>query len=368
MNEKQIRLKTISIEGYKSFGQKQEVNLGQINILIGANGVGKSNFLSIFALMANIMNANLQDYVLRQGGADTFFYKGLQVSDKINLKFEFDNKFGYQFTLEPAKPRDVVMTHEDLLKQGKPTPALRSFNSVKAHPESVVANRKIPYAGIMGIGEYLKQSLVYHFADTSDFAKIRGRVYKNDNLALSGDGRNLAAYLYKIKTNYPIYYDRIIQRIGMVMPQFGEFILSSTSVSDQDVNLDWAEKVSRRVFRADQISDGALRYIGLTTLLLQPPEYLPPLLIIDEPELGLHPEAIIDLLGMVKIASQHSQIIIATQSPYLLDCAELGQITVVERDSQGTITKRLKETDFSEWLSEYSVSEIWEKNLLGGCP
>lgn len=124
------------------------------------------------------------------------------------------------------------------------------------------------------------------------------------------------------------------------------------------------------VLLPEQFSDGTIRYIALATLLLQPKETMPNVIIIDEPELGLHPFAIIQLAEMIKEASINTQVIIATQSPGLVDEFEANQITIIERDedSESTLARKLDEEELSEWLTNYSLSELWNKNVLGGRP
>lgn len=368
--ENKVKISRIDIEGYKSFGKKQEIALGQVNILIGANGVGKSNFLSLFELMSNLMIPDLQSYVSKQGGADTFFYKGLKTTKKICLRFDFadDYGFGYRLCLEPALPRDIDITKEEYLRDGKATSGLGVYRPNQAHKESVIPNKDIRYGEINKVPKIFISSKVYHFVDTSDFAEIRGLVYENDHVVLDSDGRNLAACLKHLKKNYKQYYDRIINRIRQIMPQFGDFVFKYKEAELHNINLDWMEQGSSQVFRSDQIADGALRFMALASLLLQPPELLPPIIIIDEPELGLHPEAIMDFMGMVKIASQHSQIILATQSPYLVNCVEIDQIIIADRENNSTVLKRLEADKYKEWLRDYSLAELWEKNLIGGRP
>lgn len=115
-------------------------------------------------------------------------------------------------------------------------------------------------------------------------------------------------------------------------------------------------------FNANQLSDGSIRFIALATLFLQPPEFLPNIVLIDEPELGLHPQAVDLLASMIKIASKHCQIIAATQSARLLDSFDVDDIIVADNDNDNcTILRRLNREDFVHWLEDYSLSQLWEK-------
>ena len=132
--------------------------------------------------------------------------------------------------------------------------------------------------------------------------------------------------------------------------------------------LQWREKGSDLVFNPDQASDGTLRAMALVTLLLQPYDSLPDVLILDEPELGLHPYAINIIGSLINSVANHCQVILATQSPLLVDCFEPEDIIVVERNERESSFKRLVEADLEDWLEEYSLSELWNKNVLGGRP
>jgi predicted ATPase len=124
------------------------------------------------------------------------------------------------------------------------------------------------------------------------------------------------------------------------------------------------------VLLPQQFSDGTIRFIALATLLLQPEVMMPKVIIVDEPELGLHPYAINQLAEMIKEAAKHTQIIVATQSPGLVDEFSASQITVIERDEENecTVVNRLNEEKLAEWLKHYSLSELWDKNVIGGRP
>jgi predicted ATPase len=111
-----------------------------------------------------------------------------------------------------------------------------------------------------------------------------------------------------------------------------------------------------------------LRALALVTLLLQPEQDLPDVLIIDEPELGLHPYAINIVGGLIRSLATRIQVVVATQSAQLIDCFDPRDIVVVERDQRRSSFRRLNADDLSDWLQEYSLSELWEKNVLGGRP
>ena len=180
------------------------------------------------------------------------------------------------------------------------------------------------------------------------------------------DGSNLAPFLYRLQRKEGKSYQRIVETLRLILPFFVDFYLEPDS---GHVLLAWRETESDQIFTASQAADGMLRAIALVTLLLQPEETLPNLLILDEPELGLHPYAINIIGGLIRAVSEKTQVIVATQSPAFVDCFEPGDIVVVEREGRESVFRRLENSAaLQEWLKEYSLSELWQKNVFGGRP
>jgi predicted ATPase len=214
---------------------------------------------------------------------------------------------------------------------------------------------------------------VFHFHDTSPNAQIRGQGYVEDQQYLNHDAGNLAAFLYRLKSTDEtvIYFDKIVRYVRKVMPQFGDFDLQPSERNGRYIVLNWRDKHNpQHLFGPHQLSDGSLRFMALATLLLQPPNLLPNVIVLDEPELELHPTAIAYLAGMIKAASQSIQVVLATQSQRLVDEFDLSDIVVVERNKLTNSTAfQYKNPDaLADWLNDYSLGELWEKNVIGGQP
>lgn len=222
------------------------------------------------------------------------------------------------------------------------------------------------------IRKFLAGIGVHQFNDTSDTARMRGRCYVDDALPLRGDGSNLPAFLHMLgrTPRYAPHWERILRHIRHVMPQFHDFALDPLPHAEDWVRLNWRDTAGDgQIFDPHQLSDGILRFMALAAVLLQPPELLPSLIVLDEPELGLHPAAITELAAMLGIASQHAQILLATQSTRLVDEFDAENIVICEHDVRhGSVFRRLDEKKLKGWLRRYSVSELWEKNVLGGRP
>ncbi len=206
---------------------------------------------------------------------------------------------------------------------------------------------------------------MFHFHDTSADAPVKRRVEVADNLALANDARNLAAVLLRLREDDKLAYDRIVRAVRTVAPFFDDFVLVPDG--HQQLTLRWREKGVETVFSANRFSDGTLRFVCLATLLLLPER--PSTVVLDEPELGLHPFAVSQLASLLRSAATGGhKVVIATQSVNLLSEFGVSETGVVERTSEGTTVTRPDPQALVTWLDQYSLGEIWEKNLLGGRP
>ncbi|WP_045969602.1 AAA family ATPase [Xenorhabdus doucetiae] len=352
-------LSRVKIIGYKSI-EKCDLQMGCLNVLIGANGAGKSNFISFFHLIAVMLDHRLQSLVGKKGGPDTLLHFGRKKTESMNAELYFGHN-GYKFGLEPTNDNRMMFQHESLFCDIK-----GDYDIGAGHFESHVDKHQA------NVGGYTLPTMlrwrVYHFHDTSDSAKVKQTHRINDNDYLRADGANLAAFLYRLQKHHHLHYKRIIKTIQMVAPFFGDFYLRPTPDNADYIQLEWTEKEQDIPFKASELSDGTLRFMLLTTVLLQPENYMPGSIIIDEPELGLHPYAINVLAGLIKNASNKHQLIISTQSVELVNQFDADDLIVVDKQ-QGTSTfNRLNNETLSEWLEDYSLGELWKKNLLGGRP
>ncbi len=352
-------LKNIKIEGFKSI-KKMDLPLTPINILIGSNGVGKSNFISFFKLVNNIYEQRLQQYSIKSG-IDNLLHYGRKNTTEIKGYLDFGNN-AYEFNLLPTDEGTLFIGREDSILNNQ-TQYKKTFYNQNIK-ESLIKQKGI-YRDIY-LSEQLESYKIYHFHDTSISAPLRSIANINDNRTLNEEGRNLPAFLYYLQEKHFKYFQLIEKVIQSVVPFFERFDLAPLLIGENErINLKWIEKEHpEHYFDAKDLSDGTLRFIALTTLLLQP--ILPKTIILDEPELGLHPFAISKLAGMIKKASVQSQIIVATQSVNLVNEFSADDIIVANREDNQTVFKRQSEESLKTWLEDYSIGELWEKNVIGG--
>lgn len=357
-----VRLKKVTIRGYRSI-KNCTVDLGSINILIGPNGSGKSNFISALFFLQNILDKNLQRSV-GMTGLPSLLYGG-KTTKRIEMEFFFDSN-SYGFQLVPNDSGSLVFSRE-----------YYGWNDVQSNVQ-----REVPYGfeseyekGVPnGIDPYVRSVLeakkwrVYHFHDTTASSGMKQAGMLSDNVSLHHDASNLAPFLYMIENSYTDSYDDIVRAIRMVAPYFEDFVLVPNPENNEIIRLRWKQTGLEEVLGANQLSDGTVRFMCLAVLLLQPPELQPSAIILDEPELGLHPYAISVFSELVHRVSADKQLIISTQSAELLDNFDADDIIVAGLTSDGSEYSRLSSDKLKDWLDEYTLSAVWKKNVFGGQP
>lgn len=348
------------INGYKSI-RSEDISFGKINVLIGSNGAGKSNFISAFSFLQDILSKNLQVSVAKSG-VNALLYNGRKVTHEISFEFFFGQN-SYGFCLVPTDDGRLIFQKEYFRYFGnqKEEVLIGQGNSESQCDSSAVSSLWPDVTSVLESQNWR----VYHFHDTGRSARVKQEHNISNNRVLLYDAGNLAAFLYRLRNSWRSNYDDIVRTIQLIAPFFSDFVLEPREGNDEQIILRWQQKGCEDIFNASQLSDGTLRFICLAVLLLQPCELQPATIIIDEPELGLHPYAITIFAEMVRQISDRKQIIISTQSVELLDEFEAGDVIVADRDVNGSKFKRLNEDELRLWLDEdYALGELWKKNIL----
>ncbi len=372
------KLNRIRLKGFKSV-KDLDLELGAINVLIGSNGAGKSNLISFFRMLNELIQGHLQLFVGRFGGANAMLRYGTKVTNSIDAGVYFGRN-GYEIQLVPTED-DLLVFGEEILYFVKSTSAIHRENLGSGHKETRAPgeHKNSMYNVANHIMPALYSWKVYHFHDTSSTARVKqtGDLHGNDQL--EPDAGNLAAFLYRLQKKHFQNYKLVRGAVRRIFPRFKDFALRPSPLNPDKIRLEWQEHGSDYRFGPHQLSDGTLRFMSLATLLLQP--HLPSTILIDEPELGLHPSALTILAGLVRSASSNTQLILTTQSVSFLNEFEPEDIITVERRDSTALSvsdfrKGLGESVFKkhdreslrEWLNVYSLGELWEMNVLGGRP
>jgi predicted ATPase len=357
--ERHGQLNRIVIKGFKSI-RECDLELKNINVLIGANGAGKSNLVSVFEMLQSVLDGELRYYAGKKG-VETLFYNGKETTDSVLAEFCFGRNV-YSFELEWTE-NNTLLFREERIETGNATWGDGGYGESKA--KDALNDDSIDKDVIKSLLQ--STCYVYRFQDTTSSSRKKSEQSIANDVSLLSDGRNLASFLYRLKCGYPKEYSDILRAVQMVAPFLDNFVLTPQEFNDEQIMLRWQHKASNNVFSASQLSDGTLRFICLAVLLLQPRKFLPNIVIIDEPELGLHPFAITIFAEMVQKAAIHRQVILATQSSDLLNSFTAADVVVVDYNKDGSRFERKDNEQLAYWIENgYSLGDLWNNNVLGG--
>ena len=356
-------LEKLHIRGYKSI-QDMELQLRPLNILIGANGAGKSNFISLFRFLTAIVDRQLQLTTAQNGGPDLILHYGRRVTSQISVELLWDSSNEYRCSLVPTLENSLAIGEERALYHANGRDFLLGTGLLESR--LLAGPNEGPVTAF--VLERMKSYRHYHFHDTSAAAKVKQLGDVHDSLFLQPDGGNLAAFLYMLRGPYRPAYDKIVQAVRLAAPFFDDFVLEPQHQNPNFIALVWREAGTGAIWGPHALSDGTLRFMCLACLLLQPDLFMPETILLDEPELGLHPYALQLLASLLSQASARRQIIAATQSVPLVDHFAPEDMVVVDRVDNQSLFRRLDVEAISEWLKGYTLGQLWQKNVLGGRP
>lgn len=367
-------LDKVTIKGFKSIKSLEDFKLRKLNVMIGGNGAGKSNFIDFFRMLRAMMElslpglerSNLQTFIQTGGGADDFLFNGPKITEQIEVKLVFGEN-GYRFTLTPTVDENFIINEEARIYKYS-SAGWWSMGSGHSKPKLLKEKDEPGVAGRSSIASYVYDAIdswrIYHFHDTGKNARMRRFEIVEDNEFFRFDAANIAPFLLNLREEERQSYNEIVEAVRLVTPFFYDFILRPNK--NEKVRLRWKQKGSDYPLKPHHLSDGTIRFICLVTALLQPDP--PSTIIIDEPELGLHPYAIEILAELMQSASEKTQVIVSTQSPALIDNFKPKDVIVVNREGGASTFKRLDEKELSHWLEEYSLGDLWRKNIVVGGP
>ena len=363
-------LERITIRGFRSIRNVEDLELGDVNVLVGPNGSGKSNFIGAMTFLRQIRDGNLQSYVRRAGGAENLLHFGSGVTEQVSIHISFTDLVNqYEINLEPTETDSLYPYSEFVYFWDRETYPDRPYQErLSTHSnEAAISGRDLTEAASR-VRLHLRSWRLYHFHNTGLISPLKRTSDVRNNRYLRSRGSNLAAFLYLLRQKHRSSYWMIRNAVRLAAPFFDDFILEPDELNEDKIRLEWKHEGVDDYFDASSLSDGTLRFIALATLLLQPERFRPSVILLDEPELGLHPYAITLLTEMVHSVSETTQVILATQSPILLDHFNPEHVLVAERVNGGTELTRLDPENLAIWLEEYSLGQLWEKNEFGGRP
>lgn len=369
------RIESIHIKGFRSLADVKIDNLPNPMVLLGINGAGKSNILRFLELLQEMYHHRLGEFVQQQGGADDQLFGGRRVTQQIEAAISFHTALGssrFSFTLKHGHPDQFTVMNE----QFRFAPREHRIGE-NQKDQLKVLERYGPESGFFHVSksptvevekvvaDFLRDCISYQFHDTSSASPIKMRWDVEDNHHLLEHGGNLASILIRLRENDTSRYNMISKHISRVVPEFQRFQLE---VNYGKTLLRWKANATDKTIGAHLTSDGSLRCFLLITLLNLPDDMLPSIVLLDEPELGLHPTAVSLISHMVKSLASRRQVIVATQSPYFVDAFSLDEILMLRLREGRTVANRINSSNFNHWLEDYSTGELWWKGVLGGYP
>ncbi len=370
------RIESVHIKGFRSLADVKLDNIPNPMVLLGANGAGKSNLTCFFRLLRAMYDLRAEDFILQEGGANDQLYAGSKQTPQIEADVSVWTRFalyGFEFKLKYASGDRLAFG------KGKFKPYKERLDAPRLPPVAERSPPPTPYGATESSFFYAAKSSAdprvketttvagdcwrYQFNDTSRDAPIKKRWDVEDNHRLLEHGGNLAPALLRLKEHHPTKYELIRRHVRRILPEFDDFQLE---VDYGKTILRWRGRSTGQTFGAHLTSDGSLRCFCLLTLLNLPDEMLPRIILLDEPELGLHPAAIALISHMVKSLARRRQVIVATQSPHFVDAFGLGEMVVLNLREGRTEVDKPDSTKFGHLLKEYSTGELWRKGVLGG--
>jgi predicted ATPase len=368
----------IHVEGFRSL-RNVDLAPGPITVLIGANGSGKSNLLCALHMIAHMRTQSLRRFVAEAGGASALLHYGPKVTPQMTLRVKFTQETGdntWTARLGHAAGDSLLFLDETVEFQSPGLDQPQEVSLGAGHVESRLdEDAQDPTHGTSRtVRWWLSKMDFFHFHDTSSSSPLRQNSRQEDTRFLRSDGSNLAAYLYELAAGRTDADRAAWTRIGGLVRRVAPFIKALSPIlvapgqpETSAVRLDWIDERDQ-LFGPHHLSDGTLRAIALITALAQPAERLPAFVSIDEPELGLHPAGLALLASLMRSVSDRCQVLLATQSPALLDLFAPGEVVVADRRGGETTLRRLDPTALASWLEDYTLSELFDKNILGGRP
>lgn len=367
--DKAAGLDWISVAGFRSLRRIDRLALRPVNVLIGANGSGKSNFVEVFSFLHAVRDGRMREYVRRCGGAARLLHFGPETTSELEFRVSLHGeRHEYRLELAAGRTDDLYIVTETAL--------FRDENAYDRPYEQPLASANgeagISDSALTGVPHSVREELdgwrIHHFHNTSPNAPLRKTANLHDRHFLRADGGNLPAFLYSLRESHPTSYAMILKTVRLAVPFLQDLELRPFGEAGDAIRLQWTHRDSDLLFDVSALSDGTLRFIALATLFLQPRALRPNLILLDEPELGLHPTAIGLLADLVRAASTDSQVILSTQSAIFLDHFEPEDLLVSERNDGQTSLRRIEADALKVWLEDHSLGQLWEKNYLGGRP
>jgi predicted ATPase len=384
---------SIQVQGFRRL-RDFHLRLEPLNVMIGANGSGKTSLLEVFSLLAASASGGLKETIHNLGGVNL----NLTASEYSDTSAAEEMRFGleksvpgnaplkYSVSLRQAGanyqiPNESFTQHQDVTKPGPHKHFDAGYGDVRyydpaarklvipawEHDPQESALSQVPkmYQAPEDFRKTLASSTHYHGLDVGSRAPVRLPQPMREAKLPGRDGEDLVSCLYWMREAGPDRFETIQDTIRAAFPGFER--LNFPPVAAGTLALTWKEKGMKHPFFMHQLSEGTLRFLWLVTLLYSPG--LTGVTMIDEPEVSLHPELLSILADCLREASQRTQLIIATHADRLVRFLSPGDVVVMDVQEDGTTrATRAIDLNLDAWLDDYTLDQVWQHGTLGGRP
>ncbi|OFW31345.1 MAG: chromosome segregation protein SMC [Acidobacteria bacterium RIFCSPLOWO2_02_FULL_65_29] len=382
-------IRRLKVSGLLSFGPKGiDLPLEDLNVLIGANGSGKSNLLEVLALL-RASPTNLPEPVKEMGGVREWLWKGPESRGEASIDAVVDYPQGrmpVRHVLHVTEHGGRFEVADERIENERPHAGMTDpyFYYRFQQGQPVLNDLSDQRRGLRRENVKPEQSILSQVRDPESYPVLnwlqqqyeRIRLYRNWSFGpaaawrqeqtahgrsdmLTEGGENLALVLSKFRSS-------VKKEMLESLKKLFEGIEDINLQVDGGKVLLFLEETGGREIPATRLSDGTLRYLSLLAILLHPDP--PPLVAIEEPELGLHPDVMPHIADLLVRASSRSQLIVTTHSRLLVDALTDRPSTVVvcAKENGESRFERLDKAALQAWLDKYSLGDLWSMGELGG--
>ena len=368
-----MKLKSLAVSNFRSLADAR-LPLHDLNVIVGPNGSGKTALLEVLHMVHCASQRELSKFLDERGGFQAVLHRtNGRVHDALmQIRIEFDAQ-SEQKSLDPdtfvmtlADQTVGYVVREALLE--KLTPKGNREGALRLHGGPDTAT-ELAYFAVGGdasppIMKFLAGIRLYGALDVGPRSIVRLPQTLTPAQAPGPNGEHLYSALYNLRISAPEIFERLTVLLQQSFPGFKR--LELPVVGAGQVTLAWYERDSNTPFYANQLSEGTLRYLWLVTILLTPQR--PPLLLLDEPELSLHPALLRLLAALLQDAALTTQIVVATQSSDLIGWLMPEEVLIADKEDGKTLFTWAADLDLKAWLDEYTLRDLWLMGNLGGRP
>jgi predicted ATPase len=379
------RFENISVKGFRRL-QHTELEMRALIVMIGANGSGKTSFLDILSMLAASASGNLRNILQLKGGLNEILTRGRaqELEIAISMKVPDAEPLRYSLALSPKglsyEVRDETLTQQRKLNKSEPFKYIESHGlDIKYFQEGSGLLRpnwehnpletslsQVPkmYREPENLRKSLASCTYYGALDVSEKSPIRLPQAMRPAKLPGASGEDLVSCLYDLRETDQYRFEMVENIISAAFPDFER--LNFPPVAAGTISMTWTDRNFPQPIYVHELSEGTLRFLWLVTLLQS--QSLTTVTLLDEPEVSLHPDLLRHLAYLMREASKHTQLIVATHSDRLIRFLNPHEVLICDLEEGEAKMTWADSLNLDKWLEDYSLDQIWSMNVMGGRP